>query len=62
MCPYFTINVSRKSREITCPTISGINQFDKIQTYAYIHYPDSTNFSKLTLEGTMSLKIFLCHW
>jgi len=44
LCHDFTSNLSRKSREISCLTISGnylVNRLVETQLYGYIPYPDS---------------------
>jgi len=47
LCHNFTINLSRKSREINCLTISGyypVNWLVKMQISGYIHHLDSKNY------------------
>jgi len=44
LCHDFTINLSHKSHEINCLTISGyylVNRLAKIQICEYVHYSDS---------------------
>jgi len=43
----FAINLSRKSREINCPTISGhypVNRLVKMKISGHNRYPDSRNY------------------